>query len=345
MGILDKKTRFIDLIITEEGKRQLSEGGLSPAFASLSDCFSFYEENEDPSTRIYFEATSRPEDLIIYQKKDNGKLFSKIDSSFSVIGDKIFEQNGSAEDINKITAVTGSQFQSFLTGSLPKSIIDSFKNNYFLKSNLEDRDNEFQLSKSTIDFTITNTAPFKSGPLQETINVNDAEPFFLDPHLTYFKSFDFLPPVNTDNSPYGVYKDIRSKTKETWEQIKEKIGPNSFLKETLDDEAVSMQNSLNSEVMNLLEDGKLPLGNYKNNIQNETIKFLKTSKNNNFILQIFESGQGENLTKLDIIDAGSFVDSNDPNNRYEKRVFYVGKVYYDDLNIPTYINMFTIVMD
>ena len=29
----------------------------------------------------------------------------------------------------------------------------------------------------------------------------------------------------------------------------------------------------------------------------------------------------------------------------EKRIFYAGKVYFDDLNVPTFINLFTIVLE
>ena len=63
------------------------------------------------------------------------------------------------------------------------------------------------------------------------------------------------------------------------------------------------------------------------------------------MLQIYENGISTKLTKLDIIDAGSFIDNEDPNKRYEKRVFYVGKIYLDDYNTPTFINIFTIIMD
>ena len=71
----------------------------------------------------------------------------------------------------------------------------------------------------------------------------------------------------------------------------------------------------------------------------------KTSKDNNLLIQMFEDSAGAKLTKLDIIDAGAFYDSDATLGRNEKRIFYVGKVFFDDYNVPTFINMFTLIFD
>jgi len=353
MGILDKKTRFIDLVITEEGRRQLANGGLDASFASLSDVNAFYDKNssDDVDKRLYFEVLERPENRIVPQKNDKGKLFIDLDSSYSVIDNQLFVSNPTQEDVNSIIAVTGSQFQSTFANELPNSIFRNFKNNYFLKSDIKDRPNYFELSKENITFKITNRVPFQGGPLKEVINVNDAEPFFLDPHLTFFDAYQFLPPINTDGSPYGNYRDLRSRTKETWAQIKQRLGEDHFKKEDFskDDEhdlnlAGNITGDSGADTRLLLENGKLPVPKSLP-IDSETVKFVKTSVDNNFILQIYENSSESKLTKLDIIDAGVFIDNSDPNKRYEKRVFYVGKVFNDDSKIPTYINIFTIVMD
>lgn len=350
MGILNKKTRFIDLVVTQEGKKQLAAGKLKAEFASLSDVNSFYDSNErdNVSERLYFEVLERPENRIIPNKDDSGRLFYQVDSDLTVIQGDLFEVSSDPSTFYK--AVTGSQFQSVFTSSLPDSLISNFKDNYFLKNNVRNRSKDFEIDKENITFTITNGTPFPDGPVKETINVNDAEPFFLDPHLTYFNSYNFLPPVNTDGSPYGNYRDLRSRTKETWQQIKQNLGPEHFKKEennVANEDINLIGNSLGEfgdGTRMLLEDGKIPVPKPLP-IQAETIKFNKTSDDNNFILQIYENGISTKLTKLDIIDAGSFIDNDDPNKRYEKRVFYVGKIFNDDLKIPTYVNIFTIVMD
>ena len=76
MGILDKKTRFIDLAITQEGKRQIASGKLRAELASFSDGGTFYDaaENDDAQNRIYFEVMERPENSIVLEKDDSGRL-------------------------------------------------------------------------------------------------------------------------------------------------------------------------------------------------------------------------------------------------------------------------------
>ena len=60
-------------------------------------------------------------------------------------------------------------------------------------------------------------------------------------------------------------------------------------------------------------------------------------------MQMFETGDGKFL-KLDVIDFGEF---NVPEDeaRPNKHVFFVGKVFIDTYGMPTFINIFTIVMD
>ena len=76
----------------------------------------------------------------------------------------------------------------------------------------------------------------------------------------------------------------------------------------------------------------------------KTVTFDKTSSNNNLLIQIFEKDKNV-LKKLDIIDAGTFINRDDPNRRFEKQVFYAGKIYLDDFNTPTFINLFTLIFD
>ena len=75
-GILDKKTRFIDYVITQEGKRQLAFGKLRAEYASVTDMHTFYDKNahDDVSNRLFFEVMERPENVIVLEKDDSGKL-------------------------------------------------------------------------------------------------------------------------------------------------------------------------------------------------------------------------------------------------------------------------------
>ena len=351
MGILDKKTRFIDMIVTEEGRRQISSGKLRAEFISVSDSQAFYEKEnkENVNERLYFQPMSRHEDVIVPAKDDSGRLFYQIDASQTIINDQLFAEDPNSSDVNALKMMTGSQFQSVFTGSFSESLITNFQKNRFLGSYNRTDNSGFVLNKESIRFNITNGQPFENTPASEIINVNDAEPFFLDPHLTYFKNYEFLPPVNEDGTGLGSYVDLRSTSKSTWQKIKSVLGNEEFKRESIDtsDDAFNLVNDtsgLMSETHLLLEDGALPIRESPPK-QCETIRFNKTSADNNIIVQIFENSTASKLTKLDIVDAGIFYDGEDPNKRYEKRVLYVGKVMYDDLNIPTYINMFTIVTD
>ena len=50
------------------------------------------------------------------------------------------------------------------------------------------------------------------------------------------------------------------------------------------------------------------------------------------------------VTKLDIVDAGEFYDEDDE-EKPTKHVFYAGKIMFDTMNIPSFVNFFTIIFD
>ena len=93
MGILDKKTRFIDLVVTQEGKRQIAAGKLRAEFASLADSNAFYDKGDrnDVTSRLYFEVMERPENAIVLEKDDSGRIFNfNFSPTGSIVGDDIF---------------------------------------------------------------------------------------------------------------------------------------------------------------------------------------------------------------------------------------------------------------
>ena len=206
--------------------------------------------------------------------------------------------------------------------------------------------NDFKLSTTQLNFTISNSIPFSTGPDSEKINVNNAEPFFFDSKLTHLKNFRYLPPVNTDGTRYGNFKDLRSLKRETWNDIKEELGTRAF-------DADDVTDALGSNTYRQDKFGDFNVINRKkkesvtDQVSKEfySINFEKTSRDNNLLIQMFENSRGAKLTKLDIVDAGVFIDNNATKGRHEKHVYYLGKVYMDDFNTPTFINMWTIVFD
>ena len=105
MGILDKKTRFIDLVVTQEGKRQIAAGKLRAEYASLSDCNAFYKQGEEDSVsqRLYFEVMERPENAIVLEKDDSGRIFNfNFSPTGSLVGNNIFLKDTEIIELVKI---------------------------------------------------------------------------------------------------------------------------------------------------------------------------------------------------------------------------------------------------
>jgi len=350
-GILDKRTRFIDLVLTKEGKRQIASGKLRAEYASLSDSSVYYstnEKNEEVRKRIYFETMGSPNNVIVLEKDDSGKL---VDFDFSptgsIVGENIFskEANPTHQDLHKIKRSSGDQFAS-LAASLPASFLKHFAANQFIGTRAFNESSKFELSTNELKFAISNSVPFKTGPRKEVINVDNAESFLFDSKLTHLPNFAYLPPVNIDGTSYGNYTDLRNLNRESWEEIKQSLGFKHF------EEIGDFAND--SDDMRIDKSGDFKVENRRNLLPTDTelikqyrvVKFKNTSDQNNLLMQIFEIDESRAiLKKLDIVDAGVFYDEEDINLKYEKRVFYVGKVFLDSYNTPTFINMFTIIMD
>ena len=352
MGILDKKTRFIDLVVTQEGKRQIASGKLRAEFASLSDCNAFYDKGhkDDVSQRLYFEAMERPENSIVLEKDDSGKLVNfNFSPTGSIVGNNIFLKDNSVAQKLSLSAATGSQFEVG-QDSLLRSFLTHFNKNYFIGTNDRLGNNKFKIDNKEIIFVINNEQPFGHSPTREVINVNNADPFFIDSKLSHLPNFRYLPPVNTDGSRYGNFTDLTSRSRETWPEIKKRLGEQNFNEADIspfdgeNDIKRNLSGRAKKKDRNLLVDGKLPLIKTPKKEYGE-IRFVETSADNNLLIQMYEDGQGSILNKLDIVDAGIFDDVTDKNGRTQKRVFYVGKTFEDDFKAPTFVNIFTIVMD
>ena len=350
-GILNKRSRFIDLVITKEGKRQIASGRLKAEYASLSDAAVYYntsEKNEEVRKRIYFETMESPNNVIVLEKDDSGKLLDfDFSPTGSIVGENIFSKDSLAneEDLHKLKLSSGTQFAS-LSAALPASFLNHFVSNQFIGTKTFNENSKFELSTNELRFAITNSVPFPTGPKKETINVDHAEPFLLDPKLTHLPNFAYLPPTNIDGSNYGSYTDLRNLTKETWPDIKKNLGFKHF--EEIDD--LGQDN----EDMRIDKSGDFKTVNRRKFLPIDTeivkeynvVKFNKTSDDNNLLMQLFEIDESRSkLKKLDIVDAGVYYEEEDINLKYEKRVFYVGKIFLDSFNTPTFINIFTIIMD
>jgi len=327
-GIIDSKTRVLDSVITPEGRAQLAKGGLRAAYYSFTDGGAIYTEDtlvpysaslsgssdvaqtgpgmSDGTYRIMLEAVGLPQDQITFEADDSGRLVG-----FPVSGSERYiiragQIFSGSNDFQRVQ-VTGSAFNS-LAGVLLSGSIDAFKNQLILKSPdpIDEKIREFTIGTKEYAFNITNDMPFKKGEISRAA-INQIESLFHDKRLSHIPNFKFLPPVN-----------------------KSRVGTEE----------------------------RTPLGNYANlsqaPIQTKEeldkelsgfgfidVNFTETSNENNLLCQFFESSNGA-LKKLDVIDFGTF---NAPEDNMGQHVFFVGKVFIDGLDQPTFVNMFTLIFE
>tara|TARA_A100001515_G_scaffold145073_1_gene151768 strand:- start:213 stop:1319 length:1107 start_codon:yes stop_codon:yes gene_type:complete len=366
-GILDKKSRIMDVIVTREGRRQIADGNLRATFASFTDSQSFYEHDAvsgstDPTDRIYFEAFSSPIDQIIFEKDDSGRLIGDIPvSDGTIFGDQIFKHDGDSQFL----LVTGSTFASDAEGFVTASI-NNFKNQQLIGSEKGNDLNPltFDVSENKIAFTLDNSKPFNGNPNDFSIDIQSAKPLFFDDRLAHLPQFAFLPPVTTKGLPTANFTNVRTSNRQTLTNVVDRIGGSSNLPH---DDTSTEELPLYTEY----DVGEAFLAAYRaerdrinsinaassNLIERRTIRFKNTSFNNNIMCQIFEinaQGNDKRLIKLDVVDQGEFDFINDNTSDFQnetnkghekKQFFYAGKVFKDDFGVPCFLNIFTIVFD
>ena len=305
-GFLDSKTRIIDTIITQEGKRQLASGKMQIKFATYTDGASFYQKSvasgsADASARLYLEAAVLPQDQITFEADDSGLLlpFKNAQESIQVAGGNIL--SGAIFITSSIASFTDTLLESSLN-SFQKQTIIGTKDPFFDEVN-------FVLGQDNIDFTITNNSPTPEDGSE--IYINDAESLFSDIRLSRLPNYQFLPPVNKatagelTGNQLGNFKNPR-------EQDEKRI-------------------------LQRIKDG---LKAAEDNQLMTKINFIEGSRENNLFGQFFERGFNS-IKKLDVIDFGEInMENNKPN-----RVFFAGKLVTDDNGMPTFFNIFTLMFE
>ncbi len=208
MGILNSKNRILDTIITIEGRKQLAQGGFDIQFVGFSDKFTFYEADAvsgsaDASKRIYLEAVSLPQDRITLEADDSGRLMPiELEGNLGLSKGKIL----SGSSLTRKDVVTDNTFASLSNEIISGSINNFDKLRIIGSKDLVFDTEEFNLSKKSINFPITETAPLSDNSVKH-ININDVESLFQDKRLSHIPNFKFLPPINkrTPEQPDGGF--------------------------------------------------------------------------------------------------------------------------------------------
>lgn len=366
-GILDNKSRVMDVIVTELGRRQLASGKMRIEFASFTDSTTFYRPDissgsADATKRLYFEAVSQHQDMITFETDDSGQLLGfDVDSQTSIVGDSIFDKSSTGADLSDFLFVTGTAPFASVAQGIISSSQDHFKDLYMLGSrNSFTRDKSLDLSTSKIDFTMDNERPIPTSETSDT-TIDAIDSFFLDPYLDHLPQFQFLPP-EIPSDAVSVFLDA---DKDALYELA--ANDNSVITAEDVDIFLAQGNKLGvyanygnpaptyEELMTGLEGGDVSvIDTYAATGQSyeptpkerHDIEFNSTSEENNIIMQIFEVGNSR-FTKLDVIDFGEFSIAGEPfpGFRSNKHVFFIGKVIFDSIRMPTFVNIFTMVID
>ena len=331
MGILNPKEIVLDTILTTEGRRQIAHSSLKASYYSFTDMGTIYNVDTiasgnlsigglpfNETYRLCFEATNLPQDTIVFETDDSGKLnavptnlLTNNNNPLTIKAGKIFELTGSY----RTKEITNIDTFASLTSDIISSSQNAFKDQMILSSPdpLDNNERNFKIAPGGVKWAITDERPIAKNLMTEA-NIDSLESLFFDKRLSHVPNFKFLAPINkiTTNESSEIIGEYKP------------LGQPDILKYNPD---------ISNDLKQLDEIGF-----------SETISFLETSKENNLFIQMFETNN-LSIGKLDIIDFGEFQEINEDGTTSSKHVFFCGKIYVDNNGTTTYVNMFTIVFD
>tara|TARA_Y100001938_G_C8020242_1_gene394908 strand:+ start:48 stop:1100 length:1053 start_codon:yes stop_codon:yes gene_type:complete len=348
-GILDNKTRIMDVIVTQEGRRQIANGNLRAEFLSFTDGAAFYQQSgshgsEDPTNRIYFEATSKLFDMITLENDDSGNLVQfDFSPKETLVGGQLFSSlTSSVGQFQRRQLNYGSSFAS-AGEMIATASINNFKNQRMIGTrngvNSDLPGDGFDVSKRDVTFNIRNFTPWPGGAHNEIVNIDSIEPLFTDKRMSHLPNFKFLPPQTNSGELLGDYKNVNEAPPLTYAELMDHLAIKKA-DEPADKEYLDPFNEPRRD--ELLKNFRNPEG-VATKKESAVIHFNRTSVESNLAIQMFELNNNQ-FKKLDIIDFGTFIDPQDF-QRPEKHVFFVGKVFVDNNGSPTFVNLFTFILD
>lgn len=355
MGLLSSKTRIMDTILTDEGRRQLISGKFVPMFYSFSDNGAVYSPLDTfvsgtvpettVATAVAFEAFPLPQDQVAYEADDSGGLRVFGNNNYfqmptgenvRVIGGKLV-QGWATGQVQVLSA--SAQFSSMATSVL-SGTTDNFRRLMILKSPdllHPDRD-DFRLNiTGGIEFHVRNDTLLPGDVTKGVLETSDN--MFSDRRLSHLDNFSFLPPINkrTDASP--VVKPI-----------------GNYAGSINGNRQILSYSDLQAEFQHtIVKSGSLQ---QRSLLQKQTITFAETTMTNRLVGQMFEVADGV-ITKLDVVDFGVFtVKKTDPplfpdaiptplntdlvTATSRIHVYFVGKIFLDASGNHKFINMFSL---
>lgn len=319
-GILDGKSRMMDTIITKEGRRQIAEGNLRIRYVTFTDRHTFYvqeddDANDDADDRIFFEATSRPQDQIIFETDDEGDMLPFDGQDVTIKWGRLWRKSRWEGFLTQYYTKSRNMTMSEVPADdvpeaadeLLESAADNFKNQQIIGSKDQfTGESGFEVSPTKVKFKVTNSRPFRRYQYHKA-NVEKVESLHQDWRLQHLPFFEYLPPVNKPKPGYntgdrlGVYARISQQPEVSFKELMKRY-------------------------------------RYRESVK---INYLNTSRDNNVVFQMLEVKPGS-VQKLAMIDYGEFANSSDPSSA-STRVCFIGKIFEDENGMKTFVNMFVLV--
>ena len=314
-GILDNKTRVMDVVVTAEGKRQIGTGDFKIAYATFTDKNAFYDKSsisgsfDSATQRPYVEASSLTFDAITIEKDDNGAVipFATVTDTK---GDRVNATAGILTSNGAPAGKTNSKDNQLIVNTILSGTIANFKKQMIIASRdpLDDSE-KFEIDVNKITFNYGNRGPIVGEDLISS--VDQAASVFTDKRFANAVNFMFMPPIaktSQGDVTLGQYTDVRQVEEYTYEDVI-------------------------ADVIGDVPDQ--PICPFKE------IEFTQTSATNDICIQAFEMGQY--LRKLDMVDFGEYYVPGDENPN--KHVIFLGKTYVDSYGATNFANIFTIILE
>lgn len=346
MGILDNKQRIVDTVITQQGRAALASGRLKIAYYTFTDGDTFYQESspgvaDDATIRLYQEAHgSDPNDQINFVANNTGLVnFVGADSKLQLHNGQLISYSGSSAPGSYFgylgEVVKGPNFSSQIDGILTSSF-DNIRRAQIVASrnNIFD-DNDFYLSTNDVTFKIKSNNPEMPSSLFDA-DLNAVNDVVHDRKFANVDNFKFLPPIK--KLPSGL-----KANQFTAQELVANYGLGTY-------SSTQQYSSLSYPDLDAGFETSDNIGNFRGFEESQkqgfyqVIDFLGSGQATKVAMNLFEITSGDQrVRKLDCFDVG-LLKTNDP-DRPMARVFFVGRVYTDELKRDTFLHIFTLVLD
>jgi len=314
-GILDKKSRIIDFVITENGRLQMQSGDIRYRFASVSDKSIIYTKDHDLSKNKKSDISNSEINFIPLEVSSS--LNDEINPEFDL---RNYFLNSNNSSLNVETHQNSTQFDATVN-----TFLSSFSTGNYLKSLKYLTTNPVINKNKNLKFFdsgyLNNSLDFKNNiNTYHTIKIKDVQrkdiPIIaLDKRFSHKNNFLFLPPVNSNGLP--LYE------KENFKNIEDLDEQNTsgFLLSSYNNKFKNTEQILSREeeilkvVRNLKEN---------NNILKRVYEIEDNTDFNSFLFEIYEvKSLTNNIEKLSFVKIGNLYDKE---SLTTKKIYLVGKI-------------------